>query len=94
MKSRRETQVRLKNDSDWLIYHPIRLLQHHCVKPVKDLVAEIENLSGENKMLVDLLKNEKHQLQEELQKYKEIQQNLQVKASKLTKSMLVTGLRC
>ena len=63
-------------------------------KPVKDLVAEIENLSGENKMLVDLLKNEKHQLQEELQKYKEIQQNLQVKASKLAKSMLVTGLRC
>jgi len=61
---------------------------------VKDLVAEIENLSGENKMLVDLLKNEKHQLQEELQKYKEIQRNLQVKASKLAKSMLLTGLRC
>ena len=52
-------------------------------KPVKELAAEIENLSGENKMLVDLLKNENHQLQEELQKYKEMQQNLQVKAAKL-----------
>ena len=52
-------------------------------KPGKELAAEIENLSGENKMLVDLLKNEKHQLQEELQKYKEMQRNLQVKAAKL-----------
>ena len=35
-------------------------------------------------MLVELLKNEKHQLQEELQKYKEMQRNLEVKASELT----------
>ena len=62
-------------------------------KPGKELAAEIENLSGENKMLVDLLKNEKHQLQEELQKYKEIQQNLQVKAAKLASGEIDAGDR-
>ena len=31
-------------------------------------------------MLVELLKNEKHQLQEELEKYKEMQENLIAKA--------------
>ena len=34
-------------------------------------------------MLVELLKNEKHQLQEEMQKYKQMQRNLEVKALKL-----------
>ena len=34
-------------------------------------------------MLVELLKNEKHQLQEEMQKYKEMKRNLEVKALKL-----------
>jgi len=48
-------------------------------------------LGIENKRLVELLRDEKNHMQQELEKYKEMQKNLEGKASKLAFDDLNVG---